>query len=185
MQNMFFILNILVQNPNIMVDDLVEPDEDETMKGTEFKGTIHVFGRIDVEFLKSLQCIDPHTREYVERLRDEPMFLALAQNVQEYLKSIGDNKAASKVALKLVELVYYKQQEVYDTMRNLAEHNAEEARGPPAYVAALESVPRKAIFPENSRALMDTLVSLIYKYGDKRTKARAMMCDIYHHAIND
>ncbi|CAI9773787.1 unnamed protein product [Fraxinus pennsylvanica] len=98
------------------------------------------------KFFKSLQVIDPHTREYVERLRDEPMFLILARNVQEYLEQVGDNKGAAKV----------------EEEQSVEEPKANDERGrPPAFVSTPEL------------------------YGDERTRSRAMLCDIYHHAILD
>ncbi|PWA68503.1 eukaryotic translation initiation factor 3C [Artemisia annua] len=134
---------------------------------------------IDVEFFKSLQCIDRHTREYVERLQDELFFFALAQNVQAYLERVGDHKAAAK--------------EVYGAIRNLPAEVADEGEesvtefkaSPPAFVSTPVVVPRKPSFPACSRALMDMLVNFIYKNGDERTKARTMLCDIYNHAIMD
>ena len=40
--------------------------------------------RLDDEMFKSLQVIDPHTHKYLERMQDEPLFLALAQRVRPH-----------------------------------------------------------------------------------------------------
>ncbi|KAM4116069.1 hypothetical protein ACJW30_02G022800 [Castanea mollissima] len=167
--NMLEILDILFQYPNIVMNDMVGPDENETQKGPEYNGTIRVWGNL-VAFVE-----------------------------KDHLERAGDLKAAAKVALKRVELIYYKPQEVCDAMRKLAEQTGdgdngeageepkvvEESRGPTAFVVTPQLVPRKPTFPENSRTMMDCLVSLIYKFGDERTKARSMLCDIYHHALLD
>ncbi|GKA49458.1 kinesin-like protein KIN-12B [Tanacetum coccineum] len=110
--------------------------------------------------------------------------------IRAYLEPVRDYKAAAKVALKLVELVYYKPQEVYGAMRNFAaeviddgeELGTEFKSDPPTFVSTPVIVSRIPSFPASSRALMDMLVNLIYKNRDERTKARSKLRNLVERA---
>ena len=71
--------------------------------------------------------IDPHTHQYLDRLKDEPLFLALAQKVSDHLARTGDTKSLARVALRRIEHFYYKTDAVYDAMRKLALQQKEAA----------------------------------------------------------
>ena len=73
------------------------------------------------------QVIDPHTHQYLDRLKDEPLFLALAQKVSDHLARTGDTKALARVALRRIEHFYYKTDAVYGAMRKLALQQKEAA----------------------------------------------------------
>jgi hypothetical protein len=163
------IMTQLQEHPNIVMDESADANEEKAVAPEEGAPT-KVWGnlvafveRLDDELFKSLQVIDPHTHEYMNRLRDEPVLLALAQKVggaagaahargtgvcaaarppscaaaarlprwrsaqhlraphpgtpapsppqvYDYLGRIGDTAAQSKVALRLVEHLYFKHQ---------------------------------------------------------------------------
>jgi len=48
----------------------------------------------------------------------------------------------------------------------------------------LAQVPSDYVMGEDSHSVMRSLSTIIYKHGDERTKARAMLCSIYHKAIH-
>jgi len=193
-------LKLLEENPHVKVDENFETGEEVRTEEPEGED-IQVWGnlvafveRLDDEMFKSLQVIDPHTHEYMARLKDEPVFLALAQKVLDYLERNGDSKNMPKVALRLLEHFYYKNKKVYNAMRLLtikqqeeqaaAEDAAEEEPDEPDEKVDVK-VPADYVMGEDSEKVLSELVSLIFKNGDERTKARAMLCSIYNKAIHD
>eukprot|EP00013_Stygamoeba_regulata_P024034 CAMPEP_0177656464 /NCGR_PEP_ID=MMETSP0447-20121125/15585_1 /TAXON_ID=0 /ORGANISM="Stygamoeba regulata, Strain BSH-02190019" /LENGTH=900 /DNA_ID=CAMNT_0019160593 /DNA_START=75 /DNA_END=2774 /DNA_ORIENTATION=- len=112
------------------------------------------FERLDDEFIKSLQFIDPHTTEYVERLTDEATLLELAESIQLYYARNDQVRSVARTAIRRIEHLYYK------------------STGDAAAQADVAGTLAK-------------LCGLIYSDGDDRMKARAMLCNIYNHAICD
>lgn len=79
-----------------------------------------------------LQVIDPHTHQYMDRMKDEPVFLALASKASDYLGGRGEVKAQAKIALRRVEHFYYKTDTVYGAMRRMtiAQQEAQQQAAP-------------------------------------------------------
>ncbi len=112
-QNLSKILDLLEANPTLVLHESDEPEKPpEEQEETDTKlisGNLMAFvERLDDEFIKSLQAIDPHTQEYVQRLSDEASFLDLAERAQLYYEKVNKPKRAARVAGRRVEHVYYK-----------------------------------------------------------------------------
>ena len=55
----------------------------------------------------------------MERMKDEPLFLALASKASDHVEARGDHKSQAKIALRRVEHFYYKSSAVYDAIRRM------------------------------------------------------------------
>jgi len=212
------ILEILKENTYITIVDrgeftvFEEEPPADTEGGVKVQGNFVAFvERLDDEMFKTLQVTDPHTNEYLERLKDEPIFLALASMCTDYLMRIEDYANISRLSLRRIEHLYYKTTPVYNAMRKMvilqqqaaAEGEGEaaaaevDADADPSPDADLGEEPKskfedvKLVMPaayvmeEDPEALIQALIALILEHGDERTKARAMLCKIYHTAIHN
>ena len=68
----------------------------------------------------------------MDRMKDEPVFLALASKASDYLGGRGEVKAQAKIALRRVEHFYYKTDTVYGAMRRMtiAQQEAQQQAAP-------------------------------------------------------
>ena len=104
---------IIIENTeDISYDDLPpDPKSGEVLK---VRGSLVSFiDRLDDELTKSLQNIDPHTTEYIERLRDEQSlyFVIVRGGIWfERVEKEGHDTggSASRIVLRRLEHIYYK-----------------------------------------------------------------------------
>ena len=63
--------------------------------------------------------IDPHTHQYLDRLKDEPVLLALAAKTCDYLRRAEDMPTLARLSLRRLEHFYHKTSAVYNAMKAL------------------------------------------------------------------
>jgi translation initiation factor 3 subunit C len=187
------------------------PTEAESQRREDNPNVVYVVGdisafasRLATELNKALRNTPPHTAEFLERLQDESALLELAETVQEFLERVGDYYGASKQALLRVELMYYKHDSI--AIPSHAAHVRQKTLGHVWHPAAFSvSYAGENAFINNDPAscspvarpinveiseldvaqTIDQLCTFIYKEGDDVSKNRAMLCQIYHHALHD
>lgn len=117
------LLEALEENHNMVVLENAEEWEDDEKPPQPTPGEklripgsiVSIVERLDDELTRSLQHIDPHTAEYIERLSDEQ---ALYTNIVRGLLYIEDLKkdakletsqdSANRVVMRRLEHVYFK-----------------------------------------------------------------------------
>ncbi|KAF9327031.1 Translation initiation factor 3 subunit c [Linnemannia elongata] len=172
------LLTILEASPEYIVKENV-PEEEETDKDrvpqngepVYIQGSLVAFiDRLDDEFTKSLQNIDPHTTDYVDRLKDEVGLYSVIVRSLAYFTRLHLTDSISRTTMRRLEHLYFKPDVVIVAVENAT--------------AAL--LPASIAKPnQDSSALIHELCVFLYKNATSLLRTRAMLCHIYHHALHN
>lgn len=110
------LVSIVASDPNYSIQEMTE-DYDELVErspATE-KGIVRIRGsiisfidRLDDEFTKSLQNIDPHGTEYVDRLKDEKVLYCTICRAQAFYEKTQQSEPLGRVVMRRLEHIYSK-----------------------------------------------------------------------------
>ncbi|KAJ1799734.1 Translation initiation factor 3 subunit c [Coemansia sp. RSA 2399] len=174
------LLSLLEANPQISIlesADVAEDSNDFKYAGepAAVRGSIISFiDRLDDEFTRSLQNIDPHTPEYVERMRDTvPLYVTIVRS-QHYFERVALKDSMCRIVLRRLEHLYYRTDQVNAHVE--------------ANVAALPGSPVSTIVPSaiagDMEAVIHSLCTFLYQNAEPLLRTRAMLMHIFSHALH-
>ncbi|KAF7321346.1 Eukaryotic translation initiation factor 3 subunit C [Mycena kentingensis (nom. inval.)] len=176
------LIAIVTSNPAYSVqettDDYDEMEErypeDPKEKGVvRIRGSIISFvDRLDDEFTRSLQNIDPHGTEYIDRLKDEQVLYATICRAQAFYESTKQDDPLSRVVMRRLEHIYSKPDGVVQALETTADASTIK---PAMSLASLGT----------TSSLIHALCVYLYKSGNSLLRTRAMLSHIYHHALHN
>ncbi|KAJ4144602.1 hypothetical protein LMH87_003480 [Akanthomyces muscarius] len=139
--------------------------------------------RLDDELTRSLQSIDPHTPEYIERLQDESSLYNIifrGMLYYEYLRKDTTldipQDSVNRIVMRRLEHVYFKPSAVIKTF----EENCWEAAG-----SSVESVITSRSQSQDASNLVNVLCNYLFSNADGIIRARAMLCQVYFLALHN
>ncbi|CAL1706985.1 unnamed protein product [Somion occarium] len=172
---------IVAQNPAYSIQESTEDYDDlaERSPETEKDGVVRIRGsiisfvdRLDDEFTKSLQNIDPHGTEYVDRLKDEKGLYSTICRAQALYEKLGHQEPLSRVIMRRLEHIYSKPDAVVRALESA--------------VAAADIKPSIVLDPsEETTDLIHSLCVHLYKSNNSLLRTRAMLSHIFHYALHN
>jgi len=111
------LISIVASDPSYIIQEITEDYDDklERHPSQEKDGVVRIRGsiisfvdRLDDEFTKSLQNIDPHGTEYVERLKDEKVLYCTICRAQAFYEKTKQDEPLSRVVMRRLEHIYSK-----------------------------------------------------------------------------
>ncbi|PWY99827.1 eukaryotic translation initiation factor 3 subunit C [Testicularia cyperi] len=165
-------------------DDEIErvPGQNGEADVIAVRGSVMSFiDRLDDEFTKSLQNIDPHTTEYVDRLCDEKKLYETIVAAQGYFESAGQADSLSRCTMRRLEHVYAKQDVIIKALESTLTEVAT------SFESKLFPSAKRVGEADGPALLVRSLCTHLYQAsgaGAERPRTRAMLCHIYFHALH-
>jgi translation initiation factor 3 subunit C len=199
------LLNILHQDTAYAVRE-VAPDYEEDQERTPSEkepivivrgSIISLVDRLDDEFTKSLQNLDPHAGEYIDRLKDERTIYATIVTAQVYFEKVKEAENLDRVLMRRLEHVYSKVR-FPSSLPSLSSTHLSLLQPDPVTqalesalpaIASQSSVWQSQVGSSTGEFSAITFVRAVcihlYKTQNSLLRTRAMLSHIYHYALHD
>ncbi|KAG6862210.1 hypothetical protein C0995_002140 [Termitomyces sp. Mi166 len=165
--------NYSIQEVTDDYDELVERSPATEGGVVRIRGSIISFiDRLDDEFTRSLQNIDPHGTEYVDRLKDEKGLYCTICRAQAFYEKTKQDEPLGRVIMRRLEHIYSKPNAVVTALEAAAD--ASEIQ--PGMILSVQGT---------TTALIHSLCVYLYRSGNSLLRTRAMLSHIYHHALHN
>lgn len=188
-------------NKTIIVSEGAEEWEDDEKQpqiepNTLFQvpgSVVSFIERLDDELTRSLQHIDPHTAEYIERLSDEGALYTNIVRALFYVERISklpgvqfNQESMNRVVMRRLEHIYFKPSQVV----NILEENTWKAlpaggQDQSSWKIQSQEGSDSTTSDADTAALVRRLSHYLFQHSEGIIRARAMLCQIYFLALHD
>ncbi|QPG76916.1 hypothetical protein FOA43_004310 [Brettanomyces nanus] len=199
LQDIVKLLDILDSNRKYVITETAAvPDDIANEPKPNDKGVIEIVGsiasfveRLADEISSHLLVLDPHSTEYIVRLRDESTLYTLLLRSQLYYERIIPESELteiqggqlSRVVLKRLESIYYKPTKLIIFSEMKAWSAVDVERNSEIYPRLSADAGPQGL--DYTNGLIDSLCSVLYRQSNSIFRKKSVLCHIYNYALND